>query len=179
MAVDTARETIERFKNTAYGPYTTVSMHDEFKGVADYMSYDENTDVNDDAQLRELFGFAGVDMVYVSEFREWYEAQLAYAAFLASMGAEYLDTHYSDWRDKVDEQRLSMASGTHCILGQVFGDYEDGIRRIFAERVESEGDPGDWDVGKSSMAREFGFIDNGACYLALDYAWQDELRKRR
>jgi hypothetical protein len=37
-----------------------------------------------------------------------------------------LDRRAPGWRRVVDPDRLRMASPTHCVLGQVFGDYQAG-----------------------------------------------------
>lgn len=40
-------------------------------------------------------------------------------------GAEFLDTHQPDWREKVDPSVLMMYSCHSCVLGQLFADLFD------------------------------------------------------
>ena len=171
MAVDEAKHTIERFKNENINEYN--SKHEEFFDLAAELD-SEDFDPDDDGQIRDVFMYHGVETEYIADFKEWFAAQQKIAAYLASMGAKYLDDYMPDWRDRVNEEYLSMASGQSCILGQVFGDYEAGINQIYRAREE-----GAEYIPITDFSKEHGFIDNGACYLALDYAWQDELRRRR
>lgn len=179
MAIDEVKQVIEDYKTTYVDDY--YSYHDIFKNLADEQDYDD-FDVDDTAMLERCFDMRSISSEHIDDFRRWFDAQIKYAAFLASMGAEYLDAYMPDWRERVSENLLSMASGTNCILGQAFGDYDRGINQIYRDRLESgeEFEEGpDNDVSMTQFSRAHGFIDNGACYLALDYAWQDELRKRR
>jgi len=173
MAVDAARAVIERFQNETIDDYGHTSKHDEFHDLAGELNH-EDFDPEDEAQLRDVFLYNGIETEYIQDFKEWFAAQQKIAAYLAGLGAEYLDSYAPDWRDRVDEQRLTMSSGQSCILGQVFGDYEAGINQIYRARARDEEY-----VDITSFSKGHGFIDNGACYLALDYAWQDELLKRR
>jgi hypothetical protein len=42
-------------------------------------------------------------------------------------GEAFLDEHVPGWRDKVDPSELDSADSCHCVLGQVFGTYGDGL----------------------------------------------------
>lgn len=46
-------------------------------------------------------------------------------------GAYMLDVHYGpDWRNKIDLDTLDLKHCETCILGQVFGTYEDGLEKL-------------------------------------------------
>lgn len=45
-------------------------------------------------------------------------------------GAEYLDHKVSDWAEKIKLQSFSLASGQSCILGQLFGNYVNGLAQV-------------------------------------------------
>ena len=42
-------------------------------------------------------------------------------------GEAFLDEHVPGWRDQVDPYTLDLANSCGCVLGQVFGDYYDGL----------------------------------------------------
>lgn len=46
-------------------------------------------------------------------------------------GAQLLDERLPGWVDRIDLDRLNLASSCNCILGQKFGDYLDGIDALF------------------------------------------------
>jgi hypothetical protein len=47
-------------------------------------------------------------------------------------GAKLLDEKYEgNWRKKVDVDKLNMDYQDECILGQIYGDYEDGLEELF------------------------------------------------
>lgn len=45
-------------------------------------------------------------------------------------GAYMLDIFSPGWREKIDLARLDIRSCTSCVLGQVFGDYECGMKAL-------------------------------------------------
>jgi hypothetical protein len=46
-------------------------------------------------------------------------------------GAKLLDEKYEgDWREKIDIDELDMDNQDECILGQMYGDYEDGLEEV-------------------------------------------------
>ncbi len=167
MATETTEQIIERFKNeeTKYGMYKHEYLSTLFEENIEDGEFDwEN--IYDDAEEHGL-SKEEVDL--------WWSTQQLHSNELAALGAEYLDKNYPHWRDEVDEERLKMASGYSCILGQMFGEYTTGIRAIYNEHAGEEGAPPDNDTS-GEWPRDHGFIDNGACYSALDIAWQRELR---
>jgi hypothetical protein len=42
-------------------------------------------------------------------------------------GAAFLDEHVPGWRAHVDPYTLDLSYCRQCVLGQVFGDYNDGV----------------------------------------------------
>jgi hypothetical protein len=40
-------------------------------------------------------------------------------------GVAWLDEHVPDWLGRIDLNRLELAACTQCVLGQLFGDYND------------------------------------------------------
>lgn len=52
-----------------------------------------------------------------------------YAAKVAA-GVKVLDREVPNWRSKIDVDNLDLGSCSICILGQVFGDYNDGLNEL-------------------------------------------------
>jgi hypothetical protein len=77
------------------------------------------------------------------------------------------------WAKKIDPERLALESGSACILGQVFGDYIDGIDELNLR--DSNG-------VSETMARQLGFCadrSHGIEYTGLDAEWKKLLRNRK
>ena len=53
-------------------------------------------------------------------------------------GAALLDQRIPGWREMIDRDALDIDSCVWCILGQLYGDFPDGVRLlgIFDERFE-------------------------------------------
>jgi hypothetical protein len=49
-----------------------------------------------------------------------------------------LDTVRPAWREKINLERLDIASPNFCVLGQVFGDF---FRGLFALRIDDKSSP--------------------------------------
>lgn len=51
----------------------------------------------------------------------------------ARQGRALLDQHYGDpdWRTRIDRDQLWMGSFTQCVLGQLFGHFDDGVATLF------------------------------------------------
>jgi len=45
-------------------------------------------------------------------------------------GVDRLDAFYPEWPNEIDIDKLDMANGARCIIGQLFGDYLDGINTL-------------------------------------------------
>jgi len=52
-------------------------------------------------------------------------------------GIRLLDTEQPGWRDLVDLDSLNLGSCSVCVLGQVFGDYEDGLSELALEEDDA------------------------------------------
>lgn len=50
------------------------------------------------------------------------------AAVWAGIG--YLDTHVKGWRKKIDLKKLDLGNPECCVLGEVYGDYDDGKKEL-------------------------------------------------
>lgn len=46
------------------------------------------------------------------------------------LGAAFLDGHVPGWEDRIDPERLDLGDGCDCILGQLYGRYEDGLAEL-------------------------------------------------
>lgn len=76
-------------------------------------------------------------------------------------GVRFLDARVPEWREKVNWHRLDIGSYTMCILGQLFGNYDNAICVLGLY------------VHKNKV--DLGFSDNflGYCtYYVLTRAWQ-------
>jgi|SRR5215813_3665998 len=87
-------------------------------------------------------------------------------------GIELLNDIYGpDWVDHVDPRRLVMSDESHCVLGQVYGDYSLGL-----EKLQDQADwvHDGWQFGfDRDPDRVFG--DNTETYADLDAAWHTVL----
>ena len=85
-------------------------------------------------------------------------------------GIALLDQHGPpDWRKQIDLNKLHIALPTFCVLGQLYGHYEEGMGAL--ERKVG---------GKFIDPHEYGFyawegLLTHANYGALDAAWQEAL----
>ena len=64
-------------------------------------------------------------------------------------GAALLDTAAPGWEGKIDLNTLDLSSGWYCVVGQVYGDYIDGLAELNGEAEEQP-----WKYGFESMAAE-------------------------
>lgn len=90
-------------------------------------------------------------------------------------GAALLDKEVPDWRGRIDTFKLDIESWTQCVLGQVFGAYDEGLDQLTRTRVLAGIDTSAWQ-GRCDFAVEHGFNtreDQGSG--ALTDAWLDEL----
>lgn len=68
------------------------------------------------------------------------------------------------WVEKIDCASLDLASSARCVLGQVYGDYDDGVIAL----VPEENDNDEW-------AHAHGFYDCNSAYDELQVAWETVL----
>jgi len=45
-------------------------------------------------------------------------------------GAELLDARVPGWRERVNPDTLDLAQDCNCVIGQTFGDYDDGLELL-------------------------------------------------
>ncbi len=78
-------------------------------------------------------------------------------------GAELLDERLPGWPHHVDADKLDLAHSCNCPLGQIFGDYDDGIEILGLEKPE-----------------RFGFhLAGRQTFAYLTEAWQRATRQRQ
>ena len=53
--------------------------------------------------------------------------------------AKRLDEIEPNWFNKIDFETIDMNDCKNCILGQIFGYYDDGIMKIFPEKEGRDG----------------------------------------
>lgn len=79
---------------------------------------------------------------------------------IVANGVKFLDSNYgNNWRSKIALDNLNVARCDVCVLGQIFGDYEDGLNSLGLRDTD---------------AKEYGFNTNGDME-ALTAAWKDAL----
>lgn len=74
-------------------------------------------------------------------------------------GMDALNEHFNsqEWRSNVNKVTLNMLFNHKCTLGQLFGDYFDGMRTVFSE---VEFDPFDFDNEMISIGMQYGFTSD-------------------
>ena len=55
-----------------------------------------------------------------------------------AQGAKLLDDRVPNWREEIDIDKLNMGSCLRCVLGQIYGEYEDGIDALNLDRTKDE-----------------------------------------
>lgn len=48
-------------------------------------------------------------------------------------GAAVLDQNAPGWETKISLDHLDLANASYCVLGQVYGDYDNGLRELDGE----------------------------------------------
>jgi len=88
-----------------------------------------------------------------------------------NLGMKVLDQHWPGWEKRVDLAKLNLRTSSHCILGQVFGHMNNGVRALV------DMDPGTQDY---NYWQDHGFIPGraGAGYGPLTRAWKQAIQAR-
>ena len=65
-------------------------------------------------------------------------------------GIAALDDNAPNWREHIDKDQLDMSSCRHCVLGQLYGDFADGLRDLGVCTMKSSSGFGfcSWDTGQ-------------------------------
>ena len=88
-------------------------------------------------------------------------------ALRAARGADLMDKVHPGWFQEIRLDDLDMASGVQCILGQVFGDFAVGARKL--DLMGTDG---------GTRTIRYGFVSI-FCYWRLRRAWCSEVERRR
>ena len=87
-------------------------------------------------------------------------------------GAALLDERRPGWAADVDPDGLEMRGCLECVLGQLFGQYEQGLGRLDIPTSAARG----------FAAERFGFdvyaSDGDAAYDALNDLWREQIAAR-
>lgn len=83
------------------------------------------------------------------------------AAERAAAGAALLDEKRPGWSEAIDCAMLDIATGRHCVLGQLYGTYGDGLSKLSITA------PG-----------QYGFAVSAEREL-MNEAWREEIARRR
>lgn len=86
----------------------------------------------------------------------------------ARRGARFLDKQDPAWPTKIDQEKLDIACAKNCVLGQLYGSYADGWRKL------PEGQALDIVYGFAAPSKG----DPVRYYGLLNAAWQRETQKR-
>lgn len=82
-------------------------------------------------------------------------------------GAALLNEKKPHWYDDIDLGSLELADDTACVLGQLFGAYEDGVKYLFTEPLFTERE-------LCAVSAEHGFDTDGVVsYMVLTALWTE------
>jgi hypothetical protein len=98
----------------------------------------------------------------------------------AVAGAALLDQRRPGWHQQVDRDRLDLEDWRADVLGQLYGSFGAGVRKLTGGRSEAEVDA--WTVAYGFDLDEVDLGRSGgprAAYQALTDAWRDELSRRQ
>jgi hypothetical protein len=95
-------------------------------------------------------------------------------------GAALLDRHYPGWHAQVEPDRLDAADVGPCVLGRLFGGYEQGLAELTACRCD---DMAAYHTSPVAWAVGYGFdldvTESGSAFVELARAWRAELARLR
>jgi hypothetical protein len=88
-------------------------------------------------------------------------------------GIELLkEKHGDDWVEKIDLRKLKLSNSSCCVLGQLYGKYENGCYQIWGRGTSRSDQP----VEHGFMAHDWRMY-NQESWLELQRAWVQELRE--
>lgn len=88
------------------------------------------------------------------------------------------EKHGAEWVDHIDLKTLNLASGSACVLGQIYGDYEDGEKILFGvyRGWREASRYGFWTDSKlDDLAEGAGAISREGTWNDLTAVWRREL----
>lgn len=98
----------------------------------------------------------------------------------AGRGAAYLDAADGGWHTRLNPATLELADGTHCVLGQLHGEFRHGLLR--ARILDLSSAPltslSPVDLGFQAR-RDLGGEIESLDYAFLNRAWREEIERRR
>jgi hypothetical protein len=81
-----------------------------------------------------------VEIVDRTNQRRYTAEMLVYAVAAVARGVELLDeAGPAGWREVIDLGLLNLSSGRLCVLGQLYGSYQDGLQELDVERAHDLG----------------------------------------
>lgn len=93
-------------------------------------------------------------------------------ALNASRGAVFMDEKKPGWFHSIDKGKLNIATTDNCILGQLFGEYNDGCKKLNIDGDESRKDR----IGYGFNPSLFAYALFGI--RRLNRAWRNEIDRR-
>lgn len=98
----------------------------------------------------------------------------------ARRGAAYLDAADAGWHTRLNPATLELADSTHCVLGQLHGEFRNGLLR--ARILDLSSAPlaslSPVDLGFQAR-RDLGGEIEALDYAFLNRAWREEIERRR
>jgi hypothetical protein len=99
-------------------------------------------------------------------------------------GAAYLDGADPGWRDRIDPDSLELADGSHCVLGQLHGEFRAGLLRTRIWDASSAPSPRLFAAASPADLGFHAITTAGEDLAALDYAllnraWREEIAARQ
>ncbi len=118
--------------------------------------------------LKAMLGFSPSHTVSMESARE-----------RVARGASYLDKVDPTWYRSVDPVTLELSDGSHCVLGQMHGDYRLGLGRSHLLNMGSGPRPSLSPVAHGFQALDTeSDADTAHDYDFLTTAWAEAVRKR-
>lgn len=93
----------------------------------------------------------------------------------AKAGAQFLDTMFPGWCDYISIEKLNLSDAETCILGQLYGEYSNGLYELELEMWDAE-ELG-FDLPSSNFEYDKG-NDIPSGYYNLTQSWIREIEDR-
>ena len=103
---------------------------------------------------------------------EWSREDIELIVERVNRGALVLDEEKPGWREKVVPDKLNMNNGSFCIIGQVYGEYDEYIGVPFGM------DDTPQDATYEAVDHGFMVGEDGAPWALLDLVWVTMLQER-